>query len=314
MSIIVWKNMANLFWKHRKRTRNLLSKDFPTEEEFENLIVNNNELLGDIFIFSRQVRGGSKKGIPDIIGSDTDGNICIIEMKNVRVTSEIIPQVLEYAMWAEKNPAELENLWFKSREQPEDYKIDFEKFDTKILIIAPEIETSTAEATEKIGYDVELFEIKRWVEHNDEFFLVNKIDAPKKSKVSVVKGKGDFGKEDYEKHRNKTSVKKFMELSYQLEKITKKKKWALETKFNKNYCGFKYGHYLVFGLDWWGSKTFGLFVVLPKKLARKYQPSNVRISDVGKRKTWYDIDSKFSLEKFIPLFQKSYDFVKEKRG
>jgi RecB family endonuclease NucS len=46
----------------------------------------------------RQVRGSDKKGIPDILGIDQNGSICIIEMKNVVVDSNVIPQVLEYAL------------------------------------------------------------------------------------------------------------------------------------------------------------------------------------------------------------------------
>jgi len=306
--------MANLFWNDKRRTLNLLSKDFATEEEFEDLIMNNNELLGDIFLISRQVRGGTKKGIPDIIGCDKDGNVCIIEMKNVKVTSEIIPQVLQYAIWAQENPAEIENLWFKSPEQPEEYKINFDGYDVRILIIAPEIDLSTATAIEKINYDVELIEIKRWIDKNNEFFLVNKIESPENSKVTQIRGRGDYTKEEYNKHRNKTSVKRFMTLSQQLEKISKKKNWPLEMKYNKNYCGLKYGHYLVCGIDWWGSKTFGLFVSMPENIAKKYQPSSTQINDSSKRTTWYDLDSKTSLEKFVPLFQKALDLVIEKRG
>jgi len=306
--------MANLFWKYNKRTLNLLSKNFGTEEDFENIIMDNSELLGDIFLLSNQVRGGSKKGIPDIIGCDPDGNVCIIEMKNVNVTSEIIPQVLQYAIWAEENPAELENLWFKSKEQPEEYKINFESYDVRIIIIAPSIDPSTATATEKINYDVELIEIKRWAYEKNEFFLVNKIDSPETKKVTTIRGKIKYDEAEYAKHRNNVSVKKFMALSRQLEKISKSKKWPLELKYNRGYCGFKYGQYLAFGLDWWGSKTFGLYVVLPSDIAKQFHPKGVKISDSSKRKTWYDIDEKFSLEKFIPLFQKSIDYLIEKRG
>ena len=120
--------MTHLFWKDTGGTKNLLSKEFSSESEFEELILNHQELLGDdIFLITNQIRGGTKKGIPDIIGVDKDQNICIIEMKNVTVNSDIIPQVLEYALWAESSPAELKNLWLQSAEQPEEFEIDFDK-------------------------------------------------------------------------------------------------------------------------------------------------------------------------------------------
>ena len=60
--------MANLFWKTKEETKNLLAKPFKTEEEFERMVFETPEILEDIFLIKRQVRGGKKVGIPDIIG------------------------------------------------------------------------------------------------------------------------------------------------------------------------------------------------------------------------------------------------------
>ncbi len=62
-----------------------------TEDEFERTVFETSELLEDIFLLRRQVRGGSKTGIPDIIGVDGEGNVCIIELKNTEVDAAIIP-------------------------------------------------------------------------------------------------------------------------------------------------------------------------------------------------------------------------------
>ncbi|MFH1258458.1 MAG: hypothetical protein ABII74_01355 [Elusimicrobiota bacterium] len=78
--------MANLFLKSKKVTKSLLSTPFRTEEEFEKIVFETPEILEDIFLIKRQIRGGGKTGIPDIIGIDSDGNVCIIEMKNVEGT------------------------------------------------------------------------------------------------------------------------------------------------------------------------------------------------------------------------------------
>ena len=40
--------------------------------------------------------------LPDIVGIDSDGNVCIVEMKNVAINASIIPQVLAYAFWAQE--------------------------------------------------------------------------------------------------------------------------------------------------------------------------------------------------------------------
>ncbi len=73
--IIRWFSMANLFWKTKKDTKSLLSKPFKSEEEFERIVFNTQEILEDIFLIKRQIRGGNKSGIPDIVGVDYDGNI-----------------------------------------------------------------------------------------------------------------------------------------------------------------------------------------------------------------------------------------------
>ena len=67
--------MANLFWKTPKGTKSLLSTPFKTEEEFERTVFATSELLEDIFLLKRQIRGGNKAGIPDIVGLDSDGNV-----------------------------------------------------------------------------------------------------------------------------------------------------------------------------------------------------------------------------------------------
>ena len=81
------------------KTKNLLETPFKTEEEFEKMVFGTKELFQDICLIKRQIRGGNKSSIPDIIGIDNEGNVCIIEMKNVNVNQSIIPQVLDYAFF-----------------------------------------------------------------------------------------------------------------------------------------------------------------------------------------------------------------------
>jgi hypothetical protein len=41
---------------------------------------------------------GNKQNIPEMLGGNLDSKICIIEMKNVEVGEDILPQVLSYAI------------------------------------------------------------------------------------------------------------------------------------------------------------------------------------------------------------------------
>lgn len=59
--------MANLFWKNPVGVKALLATPFKTEDEFERTVFGTSELLEDIFLLKRQVRGGNKSGIPDIL-------------------------------------------------------------------------------------------------------------------------------------------------------------------------------------------------------------------------------------------------------
>jgi hypothetical protein len=126
-------SLPNLFWKSPEGTRGLLATPFKNEEEFEKAVFETPEILEDIFLLKRQVRGGSKTGIPDIIGVDNDGNVCIIEMKNVDVDASIIPQVLQYAFWAESNPDSIKSLWLECDNKPENLSISWESFGVRIL-------------------------------------------------------------------------------------------------------------------------------------------------------------------------------------
>lgn len=141
--------MENLFWKHEGGTESLVSTPFETEEKFERLIFNTPEILEDIFLLKRQIRGGNKNGIPDIVGIDYDGNVCIVEMKNVNVDASIIPQVLQYAFWAETNPDSIKTLWLETDDKPDDLSISWDDFKVRIIVIAPKILPSSLHIVEK---------------------------------------------------------------------------------------------------------------------------------------------------------------------
>lgn len=173
--------MSNLFWKQPKGTKALLDRPFKTEDEFERTVFDSSELLEDIFLLKRQVRGGAKTGIPDIIGIDADGNVCIIEFKNCEVDASIIPQVLQYALWAETNPDSIKSLWLEADNKPEETPVSWDAIQVRILVIAPTIHRSTLAVVNKINYPVDLIEVKRWVEGKEEFLLVNRLAEDKEN-------------------------------------------------------------------------------------------------------------------------------------
>ena len=124
-----------------------------------------------------------------------------------------------------------------------------------------------------------------------------------------------YGEEEYSKRRNKQSVKKFIAMSKELLKISDDRNWQLQLKYNKNYCAIQYGTYNVYGLDWFGTKSFGIFVTLPKNIAEEYQPKNATIHHIYKEYvTYFVINTDTKLQDYIPLFQKALEILKEKKG
>jgi hypothetical protein len=298
--------MANLLWKTKNQTKALLETPFRTEEEFEKAVFETSEILEDVFLLRRQIRGGGKSGVPDIIGIDSDGNVCIIEMKNCTVDANIIPQVLKYAIWAGDHPGEIKALWLECEEKPEDTVVNWDDIQVRILVVAPTVLESTLDAVNKVNYPVDLIEIKRWVERSNEFLLVHKLEEEQKTKPRPVAGLANYDKHFYEQHYNSNSVKEFIEYVKEVHRIVKKRRWSLQIKYNKNYCGFKAGFFNAFGIRWIGSKTFAFFFKITEKEAGKFKPPMTNYGKRWKEAYYYITPGRTRVKDFMPLFEICY--------
>lgn len=276
--------MANLIWQRKTGlASNLLADPFKSEEELEKTVFGTKELLDDIFLLKRQVRGGNKPGVPDIVGVDSDNNVCIIELKNVPVTASILPQVLQYALWAESNPDSLKNLWLEAKDRPEELDFAFDNYDIRVIIIAPSIDPAALQVVGKINYEVDLVELKRWSSGSDHFLLVNRLERPPVPKVRTVKGLAVYDRAFYEQHFNRESVRSFLDCAAQVNALVQQKGWPLDQKFNKYYCAFKQGFFISFGIKWLGSRSFGLFFKVSEAHARKLAPKGTPMSRYEKQ-------------------------------
>ncbi len=299
--------MANLFWKAKHSTKSLLSTPFKSEEEFEKIIFETPEILEDIFLLKRQIRGGNKSGIPDIVGIDNDGNICIVEMKNVTVDAAIIPQVLQYAFWAETNPDSVKSLWLECPNKPDDLSISWDNFSVRIIVIAPKIFPSTLDIVDKINYQVDLIEVNRWVEGDNQLLLVKRLEPEeKRSKSKPVTGLQSYDAQFYKQLYNNESVKHFLGYVKEVEEIIKNKNWQLETKFNKHYCSFKAGFFIAFGIKWIGSKTFAFFFKLSEAEAKKPGIEMTKYESQWKQAVFYIDPIKTKTNDFLKLFEMAY--------
>ena len=160
--------MVNLYWKNNNQITDVEEKPFINEADFEKFIFDNQNILGgDISIIHRQIRSGTKDGIPDMIGIDTDNRICIIELKNIEANEDIVPQALQYAIWAETNPDSIKSLWLECKNKPEDLKPDWDNLDIRILLVAPNFKQNVLKMSKKINYPVELYKVRSPDDHFD---------------------------------------------------------------------------------------------------------------------------------------------------
>lgn len=304
--------MANLYWKKSKKILAATENPFKTEEELERYLLDTRGILSDIHILTRQVRTKAASGIeiPDMIGVDNEGVIVIIENKNVPVDEKIISQVLNYAIWAETNPDSIKNLWIEAGQESTEPKWD--NLQIRIIIVAPEIKRHLAKFILKIGYPIDLLEIKKFNIGIDEFIVINKIEADTFT-AKTAHGRKNYDFAYYAKNHNKESVKKLEHVVDRVEKFIRKNGWKLEKRFNQNYVGFKYGFPLVFGIEWLGSRSFGFFFKMPKTRMKKIIVSGLEFRGYSDRwsQVQYKIDLvNFDIKKLYSVFLAAYKYAK----
>lgn len=276
--------MLNLYWKSQGESRNLLPKPFTSESEFENYVFKNQDLLGDVFILWRQIHTGNKQGIPDMLGVDQDSRICIIEMKNVQVSEEILPQLLGYAMWAENNPDSIKAIWLEAKNRPEDVQIDWDSLGIRVIVIAPSYRGNVLKMTDKINYEVNLVQIQRFSSDENEFVMVETLEDTISNKTKTTKVMGDWSWEYYESEHGKEPTQEFHNAVDQLVSFVKKQGWNLPYNLNKNYTGFKLGNKVVFDVGWESIKTWSIRMKLPLETAKTFQ---------GKKWSLHNYDAPF---------------------
>jgi hypothetical protein len=263
--------MQNLYWKTKDQSRNLLPKPFKTEADFEAYVFKHQDLLGDVYILYRQIHTGNKQGIPDMLGVDQDSHICLIEMKNVPVGEEILPQVLGYAMWAETNPDSIKAIWLEAKNRPDDVQIDWDSLEIRNIVVAPSYKGNVVKMAAKINYPVNLVQIQRFSFEEEEFVLVETLEDPIVGRNTITKPMGDWSWEYYEKEHGKEPAQEFQKVVNQLDEFVKNQGWSLLYNLNKNYTGFKLGSKVVFDVSWESAKLWSIHMKIPPEIAGKFQ-------------------------------------------
>jgi hypothetical protein len=198
-------------------------------------------------------------------------------------------------------------MWLEHPSKPDDLVVAWEQLQIRILVIAPSILRSTLDIVDKINYEVDLIEVKRWVEGDNQLLLVNKLEVEeKKGRIKPVRGLSTYDGAFYSSHYNKNSAVEFVRYCNEVEQLIRKRGWALETKFNQSYCGFKAGFFNAFGVKWVGTKTFGFFFKITEQEAAKFKIPMTKYEKQWKEVV-YNIDpAKTKVKNFAPLFAFAY--------
>ena len=262
--------MINLYWRTGGQTRSLIPKPFSSEAVFEKYVFENQDLLGDVFIIHRQIRTGSKQGIPDLLGVDQDARVCIIEMKNVEVSEDILPQVLSYAIWAETNPDSIKAIWLEAEKKPEDIELDWDNLEIRVLVIAPAFKQTVPRMAGKVGYPIDLVQIQRFTFEENEFLLVEVLEAKPQPKVSTTKFMGEWDWNYYESEHGKKATDQFRRVVIGIEKFLQDQGWDMSYNLNKYYTGFKLGVRVVFSVNWGGPHAWNVCFKIPDGIVEKH--------------------------------------------
>lgn len=291
--------MLNIYWKSGGQTRTLMEKKFASEAEFERYIFENQDILGDDFsIIYRQIRTGNRQGIPDMLGVDQDARVCLFELKNVEATEDVLPQALQYAIWAETNPDSIKAIWLESKTRPENIQMDWDSLDVRVIIIAPSFREAVYNMAGKIGYQVDLVQVKRYCLDDNEFVLVDQFERKAERKPTQTTAKGEWDWSYYESEHGKEATGQFRRAFEAVEAVVKKHGWDVPYNLNKGYIGFKLGNRVLFSVSWGGAYAWKVKVKVPAQEAQSFK---------GKDWVFQAYDDTFHEAVFKPLNPTSPD-------
>jgi hypothetical protein len=173
--------------------------------------------------------------------------------------------------------------------------------------IAPTILRSTLVIVDKINYPVDLIEVSRWIDGDNQLLLVNRLEPEAKpAKVKPVTGLEVYDEAFYKVHFNSDSVVHFLRYAHELNDLVKKRGWNLQQKFNKQYCGFKAGFFNAFGIKWVGSKSFAFFVKLSEAEVKRTGIKITKYEKLWKEGVVYIDPTKTKTVDILPLLEAAY--------
>jgi hypothetical protein len=253
----------------------------------------------------------------DILALDTEGQgqVVVVELKNVHTNEEVIPQVLRYARWAKKNPDFVLRRIREKRTELEQMNINLEKIDTnpRIILVAPSFDSDLIRLSEDIGYEVDFLAISRYKMGN-ETFVVTDLEEPEEQEVTLTRPRETWDwityKTKLEQPDGKLETGKAVE--EKIDRILVEKKWDLKKDFRKLAVVWRRGFFRAWYIElgYYANECLLVFKLTDKPDAASVGMGKADFMQWGEHGWAVKIPSKdFDVSRFAPLFAKAYEFV-----
>src|SRR5208337_3894688 len=166
--------------------------------ELEDFILENERIIGNVILLNRQIEIPTGLRI-DLWGIDLlDYRPIILELKNVIVGLEIIPQILPYYQFLKQNPDTLKykaltddrfRQKIKEQEASPDTILSKLEDDPKVILLGPGFKTELISTVDYLNLDIEIIKIARYRLTSNEFIIhIDRPDFPEKkiAKIRVM--------------------------------------------------------------------------------------------------------------------------------
>ncbi len=260
--------MQNLYWKASgSKTRSLIERPFESQSSFQEYLFNNQDLLEDVFVIHRQVSGGPCEGIPDMVGVDQDGRVCLIALQDRAVSTEMLPKALGYGLWVETNPDTVRSFWLECEDKPECVQADLSDMEIRIVVVAPDFGPDVLRLAPKVGYPIEWVRVRRFAFEENDFLLVERIEEGDKAGQGTTNGLVVYEREFYESAHGKEAADRFFKGVSAIEEVVKNQGWDLEKTLSRRRAAFRHGGRACFGVGWTNNHSCNTYAKVPKAFA-----------------------------------------------
>ncbi len=300
------------------KLQNVEREDFSDEiVDLEDFIVKNSKILGNVVVLDHQIRTGTKEGIVDILALDTEGQgqVVVVELKNIHADEYVIPQVLRYARWVKNNPDFVLGRIREKRAELEQKNINLEKIDTnpRIILVAPSFESELIKMSEDIGYAVDFLAISRYKMGN-ETFVVTDLEELEEHEVTTTRPREVWDWNHYKTKLEQPDAK--LEAGRALEERINQfltgKAWDLKKEVRKWAVVWRRGFFSAWWIElgYYANECVLIFKLQERPDAAAVGLTEADLMEWGEHGWAVKVPSKdFEIARFAPLFAKAYEFV-----